>query len=119
MIVSLVLLKMFGEKHDRYCLRLQRVVLNKYRNLHPSKQQLYGQLSTISQSIQVRRTRHAENRYKTRGDFIRDISRRFLSHGHSYVGQPVSTYTHQLSTDSTRREPIKTNGRLERIEKEN
>ena len=36
--------------------------LNKSRKQHPTKQQLYGHLSPISQTIHVRQTRHAGHR---------------------------------------------------------
>ena len=48
-------------------------VLKKIRKQHSIKQQLYGHLPNISQTLQVRQTRHARSCWKSKDEFIRDI----------------------------------------------
>ena len=62
------------------------------RKQQSAKQQLYGHLPPISQTIQVRRARYAGN--CCRDEFIT------LTQGHTSVGWPAKTYIQQLCVDT-------------------
>ena len=49
-----------------------RAIVNKSWRQHSTKYQLYGHLPTITKTIQVRRTRHAEHCCRSRGELISD-----------------------------------------------
>ena len=53
------LTKRLENKLDWSCTRMLRVILNKTWKQHPTRKQLYGHLPHITQTIRVRRTRHA------------------------------------------------------------
>ena len=53
------LTKRMEKKFDGNYTRKLRAILNKSWRQHPTKQQLYGHLSRIPKTIQIRRTRHA------------------------------------------------------------
>ena len=50
-----------------------RAILNKSWRQHPTRHQLYGHLSPITKTIQVRRTRHAEHCWRSRDELISDV----------------------------------------------
>ena len=52
-----------------------RAILNKSCSQHPTKQHLYGHLSPITKTIQVRRTRHAGYCWRSKDELISDILR--------------------------------------------
>ena len=53
------LTKRLEKKLDGNYTRMLRAILNKSWRQHPTRHQLYGHLSPITKTIQVRRTRHA------------------------------------------------------------
>ena len=53
-----------------------RVILNKSGKQHPSKQQLYGHLTTFSKTIQMRRTRLAELSWKSKDEELDSVLRK-------------------------------------------
>ena len=53
--------------------RMLRAILNKSLWQHPAKQKLYGHLPPITKTIQVRRTRHAGHRWRSRDVLISDV----------------------------------------------
>ena len=53
------LTKPYDKKLDENYTRIPHAVLNRSWKHYPTKQQLYGHLHTISQTIEVRRVRHA------------------------------------------------------------
>ena len=57
-----------------------RAVLNIFRKQYPTKQQLYGHLPTISQTIQVKWTKHVGHCWKSKAMF---------SHGLVHMDAPV------------------------------
>ena len=57
--------------------RMLRAVLNKSWKQHPTKQQLYGHLPLITKTIQVRRTRHAGHRWRSKDELIRIYLQKF------------------------------------------
>ena len=81
--------------------RMLRCVSNKLWKQHPSKQRLYSHQPPILQTIQVRRTRHAGHRWRSKDKFISDVLLWTLSLGHTSVGWEADLY--QLFVDTGRR----------------
>ena len=59
--------------HDGNYTRMLRAILNKFRQQHPTRHQLYGHLPPITKTIQARRTRHAGHCWRSKGEFISDV----------------------------------------------
>ena len=89
------LTKRLEKKLDGYYTRMLRAILNKSRWQHPTKHQLYGHLPPISKTIQVRRTRHAGQCWRSRDELIRGPT-----YGREKTGQPARTYIQQLFEDT-------------------
>ena len=53
--------------------RMQRAILNQSWRQHPTKQQLYSNLTPIKKTIQLRRTRYAGQSWRSKGELISDI----------------------------------------------
>ena len=53
--------------------RILLALLNKSWRQHPTKHQLYGHLTPITKTIQVRRTRHAGHCWRSRDELISDV----------------------------------------------
>ena len=64
------LTKRMEKSLDSNYTRMLRVILNKSWRQHPTKQQLYGHLPTITKTIKVRRTRHAGHCWRSRDELI-------------------------------------------------
>ena len=64
-----------------------RAVLNKSWVQQPTKQQLYGHPSPISQTIQVRKTRHAGYSRRSKDELISNIYLWTLTYGHTSDGR--------------------------------
>ena len=77
-----------------------RWILNKSWRQHPTKQQLYGLLPTITKTIQVRRTRHAGYCWRSWDELITDVIQWTPSHGWAKAEQPARTYIHRLFEDT-------------------
>ena len=88
------------KKHDGNYIRMLWAILNKSWRQHPTKQQLYGHLPSITKTIQVRRTRHAGHCWRRRDELISDVLLWALSHGRAKTGQPARTYIQQLCVDT-------------------
>ena len=67
------LTKRLEKKLDGNYTRMFRAILNKSRQQHPTKHQLYGHLPPITKTIQVRRTRHAGHCWRSRDELISDV----------------------------------------------
>ena len=67
------LTKRLEKKLDGNYTRMLRAILNKSWRQHPTRHQLYGHLSPITKTIQVRRTRHAGHCWRSRDELIRDV----------------------------------------------
>ena len=80
--------------------RMVQAILNKSKRQHPTKQQLYGHLPTITKTIQFRRTRHVGVCWRSRDELISDIPLLTPSHGRAKAGRPARTYIQQLSADA-------------------
>ena len=77
-----------------------RAILNKSWQRHPTRHQLYGHLSPITKTIQVRRTRHAGHCWRSRDELIRDVLLWIPTHGRTKAGRSARTYIQQLCEDT-------------------
>ena len=77
-----------------------RAVLNKSWRLHPTRHQLYGHLTPITKTIQVRRTRHAEHCWRSKDELISDVLLWTPTYGCAKAGRPARTYIQQLCEDT-------------------
>ena len=91
------LTKWLEKKLDGNYTRMQRAILNKSWQQHPTRHQLYGHLPPITKTIQVRRTRHAgtlleKQRWTHKRCTFMDP--------HAKAGRPARTYIQQLCEDT-------------------
>ena len=77
-----------------------RAILKKSLRQHPTKQCLYGHLPPITKTIQIRRTRHVVNCWRSRDELISDVLLWTPSYGQAKPGRPVRTYIQQLCEDT-------------------
>ena len=75
-------------------------ILNKSWRQHPTRHQLYGHLSRITKTIQVRRTRHAGHCWRSRNELISDVLLWTPIYGRAKAGWPAQTYIQQLCEDT-------------------
>ena len=61
--------------------RMLQAILNKSWKQHPTKQQMYGHLLSITKTIQVRQTRHAGHCWRSKDELISNILLWTPSHG--------------------------------------
>ena len=94
------LIKWLEKKLDGNYTRMLRAILNKSWRQHPTRHQLYGHLPPITKTIQVRRTRHAGDCWRSRDELIRDVLLWTPTHGCAKAGRPARTYIQQLSEDT-------------------
>ena len=94
------LTKRLEKKLDGNYTRMLRAILNKSRQQHPTRHQLYGHLPPITKTIQVRRTRHAGHCWRSRDELIRDVLLWIPTHGRAKAGRPARTYIQQLCEDT-------------------
>ena len=80
--------------------RMLRAVLNKPRRQHPTRHQLYGHLPPIMKTIQDRRTRHAGDCWRSKGELISDVLLWTLAYGQAKAGRPALIYIKQLCEDT-------------------
>ena len=93
------LTKRMEKKLDGTYKRILRAILNKSWRQHPTKQQLYVALPPITKTIQVRRTRHAVQCWRSKEELISDILLWTHSHGRTKAGRPARTYIHEFRAD--------------------
>ena len=96
---SWTLTKRLEKKLDGNYTRMQRAILNKSWRQHPTRHQLYGHLPTITKTIQVRRTRHAEHCWRSRDELISDVLLWTPTPGRAKVareGQENPCYQHDM-----------------------
>ena len=77
-----------------------RAILNKSWRQHPTKHQLYGHLTSITKTIQVRRARHAGHWWSSRDELINDVLLWTPTYGRVKAGRPARTYFQQLCEDT-------------------
>ena len=94
------LTKRLEKKLDGNYTRMLRAILNKSWRQHPTRHQLYGHLPPITETIQVRRTRHAGHCWRSRDEFISDVLLWTPTHGRAKAGRPARTYIQQLCEDT-------------------
>ena len=85
------LIKHMEKKLNGNYTRMLQAILNKSWRQHPTKQQLYGHLSSIMKTIQVKQTRHAGHCWRIKDNVLL---------GRAKVGQPARTYLQQLYADT-------------------
>ena len=66
----------------------------------PTRHQLYGHMPPITKTIQVRRTRHAVHRWRSRDELISDVLLWTPTYGRAKAGRPARTYIQQLCKDT-------------------
>ena len=88
------------KKLDGNYTRLLPTVLNKSWKQHPGKQQLYGHLSLISQTIQVWWTRYMGYCWRSMDELIWNFLLWTPTHEHTSVGWPAKTYIYQLCAET-------------------
>ena len=84
------------EKLDGNYTRMLPAILNNSWRQHPTRHQLYGHLPPITKTIQVRRTRHAGNCWRSRDELISDVLLWNPSYTRTKAGRPARTYLQQL-----------------------
>ena len=96
--------KLIEKKLDSNYTRILQAILNKSWEQHSTKQQLYDHLPAITNSIRVRRTRHAGHCWRSRDELISDILQWTPSHGRAKAGRTDRTYIKQDVALKTYRE---------------
>ena len=76
--------------------RMLRAILNK----SPTRHQLYGHLTPITKTIQVRRTRHAGHCWRSRDELVSDVLPWTPTYGRAKARWPARTYIQQLCEDT-------------------
>ena len=94
------IIKRLEKKLDSNYTRILRAILNKSWKQHPTKQQLYGHLPSITKTIQIIWTRYAGHCWRSRDEIIRDVLLWTPSHGWAKAGRPARTYIQQLCEDT-------------------
>ena len=89
------LTKQLEKKLDGNYTGMLRAILNKSWRQHPTRHQLYGHLTPITKSIQVRRTRHAGPCWRSRDKLLWTPT-----YGRAKAGRPARTYIQQLFEDT-------------------
>ena len=67
------LTKRLKKKLDGNYTKMLRAILNKSWRQHSTRHQLYGHLTPITKTIQVRRTRHAGHCWRSKDELIGDV----------------------------------------------
>ena len=89
-----MLTKRLKKKLDDNYTRMLRAILNKSWRQHPTRHQLYGHLSPITKTIQIRRARHAGNCWRSK-DELTSVVLLWCP-----AGRPARTYIQQLCEDT-------------------
>ena len=93
------LTKRLEKKLDGKYTRMLRVILNKSWRQHPTRRQLYGHLSPITKTLQVRRARHAGHSWRSKDELVSDVLLWTPTYGQAKAGRPARTYLQQLCED--------------------
>ena len=94
------LTKRLEKKLDGNYTRMLRAVLNKSWRQHRTRHQLYGHLTPITKTIQVRRTRHVVHCWRSKDELISDVLLWTPTYGCAKAGRPAQTYIQQLCVDT-------------------
>ena len=84
--------KRLEKKLDGNYTRMLRAILNKSWRQHPTRHQLHGHLPPITETIQVRRIRHAGHCWRSRDELTSDVLLWTPTHGRAKAGRPARTY---------------------------
>ena len=95
-----MLTKWLEKKLDGNYTRMLRAIFNKSWQQHPTRHQLYGHLPPITNTIQVRWTRHAGHCWRSRDKLISDVLLWTSTYGWAKAGRPARTYIQQLCEDT-------------------
>ena len=95
-----ILTKRLEKKLNGNYTRMLWTILNKSWRQHPTRHQLYGHLSPITKTIQVRQTRHAGHCWRSRDELISDVLLWTPTYGRAKAGRPARTYIQQLCEDT-------------------
>ena len=93
-------LQTLEKKLDNNYTRMLRAIWNKSWRQHPTMHQLYGHLPPITNTIQVRWTRHAGHCWRSRDELISDILLWTTTYSRAKAGRPAWTYIQQLCEDT-------------------
>ena len=94
------LTKRLEKRLDANYTRMLRAILNKSWWQHSTMHQLYGHLLPITKIIQVRRTRHAGQCWRSRDELISDVILWTPTYDRAKAGWPARTYLQQLCEDT-------------------
>ena len=94
------LTKQLKKKLDGNYTRMFRAILNKSRQQHPTRHQLYDHLPSVTKTIQVRRIRHAGHSWRSNDELINDVLLWTPAYGRAKAGRPARTYIQQLCEDT-------------------
>ena len=94
------LTKRLEKKLDSNYTRMLQAILNKSWRQHPTKQQLYDHLQSITKTIKVRRTSHAGHCWRSKDEVISEVLLWNSSHGLAKAGRPAGTYIQQPREDT-------------------
>ena len=98
--ISRQLTKRLKKKLDGNYTRMLKAILNKSWQQHPTRHQLYGHSPPITKTIQVRRTRHAGQCWRSKDELISDVLLWTPGYGQAKAGRPARTYIQQLYEDT-------------------
>ena len=93
------LTKRLEKKLDGNYTRMLRAILNTSWRQHPTRYQLYDHLPPITKTIQVRRTRHKGQCWRSRGELISDVLLWTPTYGRAKAGRLARIYIQQLCED--------------------
>ena len=95
-----MLIKRLEKKLDSNYTRMLRAILNKSWRQHPTRHQLYGHLPPVTNTIQVKRTRHEGHYWRIRDELISDVLLWTPTYGRAKAGRPARTYIQKLCEDT-------------------
>ena len=90
------LTKTLENKLNETYTRMLRAILNIHWSTYPSKERLYGNLVQITSVIKERRTKFADDSYRSKDIVVSDLILWTPKHNKVKVGPPSKTYTNQL-----------------------
>ena len=93
------LTKWLEKKLDSNYTRMLQAILNKSWWQHPTRHHLYGHLSPITKTMQVRQTRPAGHCWGSRDELISDVLLWTPTYDRSKARRPDRTYIQQLCED--------------------
>ena len=88
------------KKLDGNYTRILRAILNRSWRQHPTRHQLYGLLPPITKTIQVRRSRHAGDCWRSKNELISNVLPWTPAYGQAKAERPARTYIQQLCEDT-------------------